>query len=63
MLVGASLVVDYFAFELENLANSALHRVSGRSVSAVVPRPVDPRPVDDASNEEHVVERFSCCNT
>jgi len=29
VLVGESLVVDYFTFVLENLANSALHRVSG----------------------------------
>jgi|SRR6056300_664871 hypothetical protein len=34
LFVGASPVVDYFAFVLENLANSALHRVSGRSGDA-----------------------------
>ena len=38
VLVGASPVVDYFTFVLENLANSALHRVSGRSASAVRPQ-------------------------
>ena len=41
LLVGASPVVGYFAFRLENLANSALHRVLGGSTSAVAPRPVD----------------------
>ena len=35
LLVGASPVVDYFAFVLENLANSALHRVLGRFGEAV----------------------------
>ena len=35
LLVGASPVVDYFAFVLENLANSALNRVSGRFGEAV----------------------------
>ena len=35
LLVGASPVVDYFAFVLENLANSALHRVTGRFGEAV----------------------------
>ena len=36
---------------------SALHRVSKRSGT-----PVAPRPIDQASNEERVVERFSYCN-
>ena len=35
VFVGASPVVDYFAFMLENLANSALHRVLGRFGEAV----------------------------
>jgi hypothetical protein len=34
----ASPVVDYFAFVLENLANSALHRVSGRTGDAEGPK-------------------------
>ena len=34
LLVGALPVVDYFAFVLENVANSALHRVLGRSGEA-----------------------------
>ena len=58
LFVGASPVVDYFAFMLENLANSALHRVSGEPLWRCVLRPVD-----QASNEKQVVERFSCCNT
>ena len=58
LFVGASPVVDYFAFMLENLANSALHRVSGEPLRRCVLRPVD-----QASNEKQVVERFSCCNT
>jgi hypothetical protein len=58
LFVGASPVVDYFAFMLENLANSALHRVSGEPLRWCVLRPVD-----QASNEKQVVERFSCCNT
>ena len=58
VFVGASPVVDYFAFMLENLANSALHRVSGEPLRRCVLRPVD-----QASNEKQVVERFSCCNT
>ena len=47
-----------FRVGLENLASSALYRVSGRSGSLVVPKPVDYAP-----NEERVEERFSCCNT
>ena len=58
MLVGALPVVDYFAFVLENLSNSAIHLVSGRSAPAVVPIPGD-----SALNEERVVKRFSCCDT
>jgi len=52
LFVGASPVVDYFAFMLENLANSALHRVSGEPLRRCVLRPVD-----HASNEEQVVEK------
>jgi hypothetical protein len=44
--------VDYFAFMLENLANSALHRVQGRTGMPGVTRPVD-----HASKEKRVVER------
>ena len=41
LLVGASPVVDYFAFMLENLANSALHRVSEEPLRRCVLRPGD----------------------
>ena len=41
LFVGASPVVDYFAFMLENLANSALHRVSGEPLRRCVLRPGD----------------------
>ena len=41
LLVEASPVVDYFAFMLENLANSALHRVSGEPLRRCVLRPGD----------------------
>src|SRR6056300_742025 len=58
LFVGASPVVDYFAFMLENLANSALHRVSGEPLRRCVLRPVD-----SAQMQSEVVERFSCCNT
>jgi hypothetical protein len=53
-----SPVVDYFAFVLENLANSALHRVSGRSGDAG-----GPQTRRFCSNEEPIVERSSCCTT
>ena len=39
LLVGASPVVDFFAFVLENLANSALHRVSAEPLRRCVLRP------------------------